>query len=432
MLWLVLGSSLLGFAACGAALGATMGLSGFIILHFFANGATHLGISAAWDLMNNFTFSAIPMFLLLGDLLVASGLSSRIYAGISPLFERVPGQLLHANIVVSTVFGAISGSSAATSAAVGSIAYPELAKRGYYLPSVAASLAAGGTLGLLVPPSLSLLIYGAWQDVSIGRLFLAGIVPGLMMAGLFMIYIWVDSKRRPQHLPPPTQRLPVSRILRGLLTLWPLVILLGSVLGTIYAGLATVTEAAGLGVLATVLMGLLVGDLTPRKLFRATVESTVSFAALAFILIGAAVLSQSITILGVPAELVAYANKFSLSKYEVLAAVIVFYLIMGIFFDGISLMLTTVPFIFPVMTALGFDPVWLGVFVAIMIEIGMLTPPVGVNLFIMLAIARGRITMKDLGRECLPYWIMLLIGTALLTIFPMIALYLPNLVFGVK
>jgi len=181
-----------------------------------------------------------------------------------------------------------------------------------------------------------------------------------------------------------------------------------------------------------VLMGLFIGDLTPRKLFKATIESTVSFAALAFILIGAAVLSQSITILGVPAELVAYANKLALSKYEVLGAVIFFYLVMGIFFDGISLMLTTVPFIFPVMTAVGFDPVWLGVFVAIMIEIGMLTPPVGVNLFIMLAIARGRITMNELGRECLPYWIMLLIGTALMTIFPMISLYLPNLVFGVK
>lgn len=432
MLWLVLGSSLVGFAAFGAALGATMGLTGFIILHFFANGAAHLGISASWDLMNNFTFSAIPMFLLLGDLLVASGLSSRIYAGISPLFERVPGQLLHANIAVSTVFGAISGSSAATSAAVGSIAYPELANRGYYLPSVAASLAAGGTLGLLVPPSLSLLIYGAWQDVSIGRLFLAGVIPGLMMASLFMLYIWVDSYRRPEHLPPRTQAVPFRKILRGLLSLWPLVILLGSVLGTIYAGLATVTEAAGLGVLATILMGLFVGDLTPKKLFRATVESTISFAALAFILLGAAILSQSITVLGVPAELVSYATKMSLTKYEVLAFVIVFYLIMGVFFDGISLMLTTVPFIFPVMTAVGFDPVWLGVFVAIMIEIGMLTPPVGVNLFIMLAIARGRINMKELGRECLPYWIMLLIGTALLTAFPIIALFLPNLVFGVK
>jgi len=430
MLWIVLSSSLLGFAAFGAALGATMGLTGFIILKYFAGGATHLGIFAVWDLMNNFTFSAVPMFILLGDLLVASGLSSRIYGAISPLFERVPGQLLHSNIAVSTVFGAISGSSAATSAAVGSVAYPELAGRGYYLPAVAASLAAGGTLGLLIPPSLSLLIYGAWQEVSIGKLFLAGVVPGLMMAALFMMYIWIDSYRRPQHLPPPGPRLPVGRMVRGLVGLWPIIILIGSVLGTMYAGLATATEAAGMGVFATIVMGFIVGDLTPRRLWRATFESTVAFGALSFILVGAAILSQSITILGVPGQIVAYAQHMALSKYEVLTFVVVFYLIMGIFFDGISLMLTTVPFIYPVMTAAGFDPIWLGVFVTIMIEIGMLTPPVGVNLFVMLAIARGRITMADLGRECLPYWIMLLVGTILMTIFPSIALYLPNRVFG--
>jgi len=429
MLWLVLGSSLLGFAAFGATLGATMGLTGFIILKYFANGATNLGIFAVWDLMNNFTFSAVPMFILLGDLLVASGLSGRIYSAISPLFERVPGQLLHSNIAVSTVFGAVSGSSAATSAAVGSIAYPELARRGYYMPAVAASLAAGGTLGLLIPPSLSLLIYGAWQDVSIGKLFLAGVVPGLMMAALFMVYIWVDSYRRPQHLPPRVEPMPVGRMLRGLVGLWPLVILIGSVLGTMYAGLATATEAAGMGVFATVVMGFLVGELTPRRLFRATIESTIGFGALSFILVGAAILGQSITVLGVPGEIVAYAKQMALSKYEVLAFVVIFYMIMGIFFDGISLMLTTVPFIFPVMTAVGFDPIWLGVFVTIMIEIGMLTPPVGVNLFVMLAIARGRITMNELGRECLPYWIMLLVGTGLMTLMPSIALWLPRAVY---
>ncbi|MGE0716689.1 MAG: TRAP transporter large permease [Alphaproteobacteria bacterium] len=427
MLWITLSGSLLGFAACGAALGATMGLTGFIILHFFANGATQNGIFAVWDLMNNFTFSAVPMFILLGDLLVASGLSNRIYGALSPLFERVPGQLLHSNIAVSTVFGAISGSSAATSAAVGSVAYPEMARRGYYLPAVAASLAAGGTLGLLIPPSLSLLIYGAWQEVSIGKLFLAGVLPGLMMAALFMGYIWVDSYVRPQHLPKPGPRMPLGRMLRGLVDLWPVVILIGAVLGTMYAGLATATEAAGMGVFATIVLGFLVGDLNLKRLFRATLASTLSFGALSFILVGAAVLSQSITVLGVPKEIVAVADNMALSKYEVLFFVVIFYLIMGIFFDGISLMLTTVPFIFPVMTAAGFDPVWLGVFVTIMIEIGMLTPPVGVNLFVMLAIARGQVSMKQLGRECLPYWIMLLLGTAAMTVFPQITLWLPQL-----
>lgn len=428
MLWLVLGASLFGFAATGATLGATMGLTGFVILHFFANGATDVGMFAVWDLMNNFTFSAVPMFILLGDLLVAGGLANRIYSSIAPLFARIPGQLLHSNIAVSTVFGSVSGSSAATSAAVGAVAYPELAKRGYYLPSVCASLAAGGTLGLLIPPSLSLLIYGAWQEVSIGKLFLAGVFPGLLMAALFMVYIFIDSFIRPHHLPPRQDPMPIGQALRGLVDLWPLGILVVSVLGTIYLGIATVTESAGLGVAATILLGFLVGDLTLKKLLKAAVDTTLSFGVLSFILIGAAVLSQAITVLGVPKSIVDYAQSFQMSKYEILAAVVVFYLIMGIFFDGISLMLTTVPFIYPVMTVAGFDPVWLGVFVTIMIEIGMLTPPVGVNLFVVLAIARQQVTMSELGRECLPYWIMMLIGTALMTIFPAIALWLPNMV----
>jgi tripartite ATP-independent transporter DctM subunit len=428
MLWTVLGVSLFSFAATGATLGAAMGLTGFIILHVFAGGSTNVGMYAVWDLMNNFTFSAVPMFILLGDVLVAGGLSTRVYTAIAPLFQRVPGQLLHSNIAVSTVFGAVSGSSAATSAAVGAVAFPELSKRGYYLPSVCASLAAGGTLGLLIPPSLSLLIYGAWQEVSIGKLFLAGILPGLLMAALFMAYIFIDSFIRPHHLPPRGERVPFRQIMRGLLDIWPIVILVTSVLGTIYLGIATVTESAGLGAATTIALGFLVGNLTTNKLLKAAVDTTLSFGVLSFILIGAAVLSQAITVLGVPKAIVEYAQTFQMTKYQILAAVVVFYLIMGIFFDGISLMLTTVPFIYPVMTLAGFDPVWLGVFVTIMIEIGMLTPPVGVNLFVMLSIARQQVTMGDLARECFPYWIMMLVGTALITAFPIIALWLPGMV----
>ena len=428
MLLLVLGGSLFGMALLGATLGSAMGLTGLIILKFFAGGATDLGILAVWNQTNNFTFSAVPMFIFLGDLMVVSGLSMRIYGGVAPLFERIPGRLLHSNIAVSTLFGAVSGSSAATSAAVGSVAYPELEARGYFPPSVAASLAAGGTLGLLIPPSLSLLIYGAWQDVSIGRLFLAGVLPGLMMAALFMLYIFVDSFRRPNLQPAPASFVGLAAALRGLVSIWPLLILIGSVLGTIYLGLATPTEAAGLGVLATMVLGFTVGELTVKRVASAAVTSIASFGAIAFILMGAAILSQAVTLIGLSGKIVQFTSAFSLSKYEVLAFVMLFYLVMGIFFDGISLMLTTVPFIYPVMIAAGFDAVWIGVFVTIMVEIGMLTPPVGVNLFIMLAITRGKVSMAELSTECLPYWMMLLVGTVLMTIFPQIALFLPRLV----
>ncbi len=429
MLTLVLGGSLFSMALVGAALGAAMGLTGFIILKFFAGGATDLGVLAVWNQSNSFIFSAVPMFILLGDLLVASGLSARIYGAVAPLFERIPGRLLHSNIAVSTLFGAVSGSSAATSAAVGSVAYPELESRGYFPASVAASLAAGGTLGLLIPPSLSLLIFGAWQDVSIGRLFLAGVFPGLMMAALFMLYIWVDAFRRPNLQPPPVAYVSVVRMLRGLLGLWPLSILAVSVLGSIYLGFATPTEAAGLGVVAAILLGFTVGDLTIKRVADAAISSIASFGAIAFILMGAAILSQAVTLVGLSAKIVQLTNSFNLSRYELLVAVMLFYLLMGIFFDGISLMLTTVPFVYPVMVAAGYDPVWIGVFVTIMVEIGMLTPPVGVNLFIMLAITRGKVSLGQLSSECLPYWMMLLVGTALLAVFPKIALFLPQMFY---
>jgi len=192
-------------------------------------------------------------------------------------------------------------------------------------------------------------------------------------------------------------------------------------------GLATPTEAAGLGVLATIILGFTVGDLTFKRILSAAITSIASFGAIAFILMGAAILSQAVTLLGLSGKIVQFTSAYDLSKYELLLFIVLFYLLMGIFFDGISLMLTTVPFIYPVMVAAGFDPVWIGVFVTIMIEIGMLTPPVGVNLFVVLAITRGKVTLGPLSSECLPYWAMLLVGTILMTAFPQIALFLPGL-----
>ena len=431
MLWTVLGVSLVSMAAAGATLGAAMGLTGLIILKFFANGATDTAMFTVWDLMNNFTFSAVPMFILLGDLLVASGLSRRIYGAVAPLFERVPGQLLHSNIAVSTLFGAVSGSSAATSAAVGAVAYPELSRRGYHLPSVAASLAAGGTLGLLIPPSLSLLIYRRLAG-GLGRQALHGGRPsraddGGAVHGVDrcrqLCAVRTTSRARPR-------RSRWGPLLRGLVDLWPIVILIGAVLGTIYFGLATATEAAGLGVFATIVIGFTrrrthpeAASSTPRSSRRSASAPSPSSC------IGAAILAQSVTILGLPRDIVEFARGFQMSKYEVLVFVVVFYLVMGIFFDGISLMLTTVPFIYPVMKAVGFDPVWIGVFVTIMIEIGMLTPPIGVNLFVILAIARNKVSLNELSLECLPYWIMLLLGTLIMTLVPDVALLLPRLAY---
>lgn len=428
--WTALPTLLFTLIASGAALGAALGLTGLIILEFYARGATQLAVQSVWNVFNNFSFSAVPMFILLGELLVASGLTKQIYGSVAPLFRRFPGKLLHTNIFVCTLFGAVSGSSTATAAAIGSAAYPELFRRGYDKSAIVGSLAAGGTLGLLIPPSLSLIIYGAWQQVSIGKLFLAGIIPGIMMAGLFMVYIFILGLRKPHLMPVEEGRLTWREVLGSLVGIWPLLVLIGAVLGTIYSGLATVTEAAGLGTLAALILGLTFGDLNLEKIVQACMRSVASFGALFFVAIGAVILAQSITIIGLPRDIVEIVAQYELGRIEFLILIIVIYVILGCFLDGIALMLMTLPFIFPIMLEFGFDPVWIGVFVTIMIEIGMITPPVGVNLYVLSAITRQRIPLADIARAAFPYWVTLLIGTALIIAFPQIALWLPQMVMG--
>jgi tripartite ATP-independent transporter DctM subunit len=336
---------------------------------------------------------------------------------------------MHTNIVVCTLFGAASGSSTATAAAVGSVAYPELTRRGYDKRAVTGALAAGGTLGLLIPPSLSLLIYGAWQDVSVGRLFLAGILPGVMMTALFMGFIAVQAIRRPDLLPAQGEPPTIGEISRNLLNIWPLVVLVGAVLGSIYAGLATPTESAGLGVAAAIIMGFAFGELTIPQLWKAARHTVGSLGAIFLILIGAVVLGQSISILGLPRQLIEAVSASGLGPNEILLIVTLMYVALGCIFDGLSLMLITVPFLYPMMMTQGFDPVWFGVYVTVMIEIGMITPPVGVNLFVLVAITRGDVSLAQAARASLPYWVLMLFGALLLTLFPSIALLLPQLVY---
>lgn len=427
MIWLWLGGGIAATVLTGAVLGAALGLVGFAILHFASGGATQLGVQAAWNVLNEFTITAIPMFILLGEVLVASGLAGGAYRALQPLFARVPGGLLHTNIAVCTVFGAVSGSSMSVAAAVGSVAYPELKGRGYDPAAVVGSLAGGGTLGLLIPPSLSLLIYGALTDVSIGKLFLAGVVPGLMMASLFMIYIYFAARRRPGMAPDDGVRVPVGAALRGLVQLLPMMALIAAVLGTLFAGIATPTEAAAVGVLATIIIGRFFGHLTARGFWQALINTVVTYATIGFVFIGAVVLAQSISALGLPQALLKSVEAMALSKYVILGVVIAIYFVLGCFFDGLSMMIMTLPIVFPLLTGIGFDPVWLGVVVTIMIEVGMLTPPVGMNLFVLVGITGREVELGEAARASLPYWALLLVGVALLILFPGIATFLPGL-----
>ena len=429
MFWPLLTGILMTGAATGVALGVALGLTGMVLLQIFSNGATSLAVDAIWGVFNSFTLSAVPLFILLGEILLKSGISERAYSAFAPVFRRVPGGLLHTNIAVCTLFGAVSGSSLSTAAAVGSVAYPEMTRRGYDKDMVVGSLAGGGTLGLLIPPSLSFLIFGALTETSIGRLFAAGILPGLMVAALFMAYIWLRAVRTPSLAPRGDGHETLGQIVRGFGQVWPLLALIAAVIGSIVGGLATPTEAAAVGVVLAAILSMALGDLTFRKLGEAVFESVILFSAIGFLVLGATILAQSVSILGVPQRILETVAESGLGRHAVLFLVVLIYLILGCFFDGLSLMIMTLPVVFPLLTGLGYDPVWVGVMITIVIEIGQVTPPVGLNLSVLSALTNNDVSLGRVAIATVPYWLIHLFAIFLLTLFPAIALFLPDLLF---
>jgi tripartite ATP-independent transporter DctM subunit len=429
MFWTTLLSLLTVTAASGAALGAALGLTGLFILHFFGGGATSLALDAIWNTFNSFTLSAIPLFILLGEILLRSGLSERVYTAVTPVFTRVPGGLLHTNIAVCTIFGAVSGSSLSTAAAIGSVAYPEMRGRGYNRGMIVGSLAGGGTLGLLIPPSLSFLIFGALTETSIGRLFIAGIIPGLMVALMFMGYILVRCLRNPSLYPHERVTMSISTVIRNGLRIWPILVLILAIMGSITFGWATPTEAAAVGVAVSAVIAFVWGDFTVNKLLESFYRSVQLYAAIGLVIVGATILAQSVAILGVPQAILESATASGLGKYGVLVVIVLTYLLLGCIFDGLSLMIMTLPIVFPLLTGLGFDPIWLGVVVTIMIEIGQVTPPVGLNLSVLTSLTQNEVTLGHAALATVPYWLIFLLALAILTLFPQIALILPNTFF---
>ena len=428
-LWLTLIGGIVIIAGSGVALGVALGITGLIILYFFSNGATSLAIDAIWGVFNSFTLSAVPMFILLGEILLRSGISEKAYSAFAPLFRKVPGGLLHTNIAVCTLFGAVSGSSLSTAAAVGSVAYPEMSKRGYEKDTVVGSLAGGGTLGLLIPPSLSFIIYGALTETSIGKLFAAGIIPGFLVAAMFMLYLLLKCIRNPAIAPRDPNVSSFWEIFVGFRQIWPLLALIFSVIGTIVGGLATPTEAAGVGVVLAVVISTVWGDLTFTKLIDALYNSVLLFSSVGFLVLGATILAQSVSILGLPQQILETVAEAGFGPYGVLLVVVLIYLVLGCFFDGLSQMIMTLPVVFPLLTGLGFDPIWIGVIITIVIEIGQITPPVGLNLSVLTALTKNEVSLGRVAIATVPYWLIHLLAILILTIFPIIALYLPNLLF---
>ncbi|MCF4099326.1 TRAP transporter large permease [Maritalea mediterranea] len=429
LFWATLIGGLMTTAGTSVALGAALGLTGLVILHFFSNGATSLAVDAIWNVFNSFTLSAVPMFILLGEILLRSGISQKAYSAFSPVFRKVPGGLLHTNIAVCTLFGAVSGSSLSTAAAIGSVAYPEMTRRGYDKDTIVGSLAGGGTLGLLIPPSLSFLIFGALTETSIGRLFAAGIVPGLLVGLMFMAYLFFRCVRNPSLAPTDTEKTPFLEILAGFKHIWPLLALIIAVIGSIVGGWATPTEAAGVGVVLAAIISAIWGDLTFAKLLEAIKQSVLLFSAIGFLVLGATILAQSVSILGIPQQILITVADSGLGTYNVLLIVVLIYLILGCFFDGLSLMIMTLPVVFPLLTGLGFDPIWVGVIITIVIEIGQVTPPVGLNLSVLTALTNNQVSLGRVAIATVPYWLIHLFAIFMLTLFPALALFLPNLLF---
>jgi len=427
--WWFLTVGLLGTIGSGAVLGAAMGLVGFAILYFVAGGGTSVAVTAAWNTFTDFTLSSIPVFVLLGDVMVESGISRRVYRAISPMFARVPGGLLHSNIVVCAIFGSVAGSSMSTAAAVGAIAYPELKSLDYDRRPVVATLAAGGTLGILIPPSLSLLIYGALTNTSIGKLFLAGIIPGLLLSAMFMLYIWYSARVRkaPAYQAPKGEGVDRVGWARAMLELLPVAILMIAVISSIVVGFATATESAAIGVVAAAAMGFLWGDLTLKGLWRALVSSAITYGVLGFVILGTVVLAQSVSVLGLPRQLVEAVAAIGLSKYALIGVIILVYIILGTFFEGLSMMVMTLPLVFPLITAAGFDPVWFGIVMTVLIEKAVITPPVGLNLYVLTAISNGESTLGEVALASVPYWVVMLLMIGLLVLVPEIATILPDL-----
>ncbi len=383
--------------------------------------------SVVWNTANSYILIAVPMFLLMGEVILRSGISGRFYAGVVAVLGRLPGGLLHANIASCAIFSAVSGSSVATAASVGTVAIPELKRAGYQPAAIYGSLAAGGTLGILIPPSIVLVLYAALVEESLGRLFIAAVLPGLLMTLVFMAYIVIRVAIQPGIAPPreTISRMTLAARRNAMLHLLPILGLLVVVLGGIYGGVTTPTEASAVGAAGAIMLAAAYRALSMKMLAESLASTVKTTCMVTLIIIGAQILSTALTFSGVSREVSEWILALELSRWILFSAVILLYLVLGCFVDGLSMMYMTLPVLLPVFKALGFDLIWLGVIIVIVIEIGQITPPVGLNLFTIHAISGGA-RFSEVANGSLPYVVLMLAVIVLLALFPEIALWLPR------
>jgi C4-dicarboxylate transporter, DctM subunit len=377
-----------------------------------------------WGSASSWTLTALPLFIWMGEILFRTRLSESMFKGLAPWVNRLPGRLLHTNVIGCTIFAAVSGSSAATCATIGKMTLPELGKRGYPEEITIGSLAGAGTLGLLIPPSIIMIVYGVMADVSIARLFVAGIVPGVILAGLFSSYLAVWSSLNRDRVPPPDALLPIRERLHESRHLIPVVLLIAAVLGSIYSGLATATEAAAVGVVGSLIIAGAQRSLTWSTFRESLLGATRLYCMIALILSGAAFLTLSMGYIGLPRHLAEFVASLGLSPFVLILALSIFYIVLGCFLDGISMVVLTMGVILPTVTAAKIDLVWFGIFITIVVEMAQITPPVGFNLFVLQGMTGKEITW--IGRVAFPFFLLMCAMVLLLWWWPQMATWLPS------
>ena len=415
--------------ACGIWVGFALFIVGFLGMVLFSPlpPGSNMG-SSVWATVEKWEYVALPLFILMGEILYRSGISEKLFKSLVPWLYRLPGGLLLMNIVSCTLFAAVSGSSAATTATVGRITLAEFDKLGYDKSLAMGSLAGAGTLGFLIPPSLIMIVYAILAEVSIGKMFMAGVLPGLLLAGIYSAYIIYRGIRNPEIAPQSQESYSWSERIVGLKDLAPIMLLILMVLGSIYGGVATPTEAAAIGVFGATVFACFNRQMTFKIMFECLVGAVKTNAMIMLIVVGASFLSRAMGFLGIPAAIATAIAGMGLSPYMLMILLGAFYILLGCLLDGFSIVVMTLPIALPMVVAAGFDPIWFGIYLILMVEVSQITPPVGFNLFVIQGLT-GEPIMK-IAKYALPFFFLMLFATAILTIFPEIALYLPQLMTG--
>ncbi|PKO61949.1 MAG: C4-dicarboxylate ABC transporter permease [Betaproteobacteria bacterium HGW-Betaproteobacteria-18] len=416
-LFLILGS--------GVWIGLTLsGVAWICIQVFSARSAGDAMAITIWGSSSGWTLTALPLFIWMGEILFRTRLSQDMFKGLAPWMQALPGRLLHTNVVGCAIFAAVSGSSAATCATIGKMTLPELQRRGYPEHMTIGTLAGAGTLGLLIPPSIIMIVYGVAADVSISDLFIAGVMPGILLATLFSIYIMLWALRHPDQVPPRDAPMSFMQKIKASASLIPVILLIVTVLGSIYAGIATATEAAGVGVVGALVLSSLQGAMNWPTFRASLMGATRLYCMIAMILAGAAFLTLAMGYIGLPRHLAEWIGGLGLSQFGLVMALMVFFIILGCFLDGISVVVLTMGVLMPTVLTAGIDPVWFGIFVVLVVEMAQITPPVGFNLFVLQGMTGKELPF--IARVATPMFLLILGAILLIYFVPEIVTWLPR------